>query len=82
MQLFLYDLRSSLIGEPNEHYKACTCSIGSCICSQRLKAEMSVACRLDQISRRDVGWEVLEEEETAEDHQVGREKGALEIAFV
>ena len=42
---------------------------------------MSVACRLDQISRRDVG-KVLEEEETAEDHQVGREKGTLEVAFV
>ena len=43
---------------------------------------MSVAFRLDQISWRDDGWEVLEEEETAEDHQVGREKGTLQVAFV
>ena len=43
---------------------------------------MSVAFRLDQISRRDDGWEVLEVEETAEDHQVSREEGTLEVAFV
>ena len=43
---------------------------------------MSVAFCFNQISRRDDGWEVLEVEETAEDHQVGREKGALQVAFV
>ena len=43
---------------------------------------MAIACGLNQISRRDIGWQVFDVEQTAQDNQIGREKGALQVMFV